>query len=264
MTVPDVPPELIALVHRLADASGAAIRPYFRVHGIAEDKSDATPVTAADRAGEHAIRDILAAERPHDGIWGEEMGRQNLDSEYLWIIDPIDGTKAFVTGKPMFATLIALLHRGVPVLGIIDQPVLRERWIGGAGHPTTFNGARAATRVCADLADAWFNATTPLMFAGKDDAPHRALTARVKHALYGGDAYAYGLLASGHIDLIMEAQMKLHDFAALVPVITAAGGAITGWNGEPLGMESSGYVLASGDPALHKKALDVIRSAWAG
>jgi histidinol phosphatase-like enzyme (inositol monophosphatase family) len=254
-----VPAEFVALAHRLADASGALIRPYFRSHVAIDDKSDATPVTIADRGAEQVIRDILAVERPQDGVWGEEFGQHNLDAEWVWVLDPIDGTKAFVTGKPMFATLIGLAHRGVPVLGVIDQPVLRERWIGGVGYPTTFNGVAVTTRPCAALNAAWFNTTTPDMFKGTDEAAFLALRGVVKQTNFGGDAYAYGLLASGFIDLILEAQLKYHDIAALAPVIAAAGGIITDWAGQALTMQSDGRVLAAGDRALHALALALVR-----
>lgn len=255
----ELPADLIALAHRLAAASGAVIRPYFRQECGIEDKSDATPVTLADRGAEQAIREILRVERPQDGIWGEEMGQERLEAEWVWVLDPIDGTKAFVTGKPLFATLIGLVHRGVPVLGVIDQPVLQERWIGGIGLPTTLNNVRITTRRCANLASAWLNTTTPDMFRGGDIAVFDKLRTVVKQTNYGGDAYAYGLLAAGYIDLVLEAQLKFHDIAALVPVITAAGGVMTDWSGAPLHMQSDGRVLASGDRALHAQALAVLR-----
>lgn len=254
-----VPAEFIALAHRLADASGALIRPYFRSHITIDDKSDSTPVTIADRGAEQVIRDMLALERPQDGIWGEEFGQHKLNAEWVWVLDPIDGTKAFVTGKPMFATLIGLARHGVPVLGVIDQPVLRERWIGGVGFPTTFNGTAVTTRPCAALNAAWFNTTTPDMFKGGDEAAFLALRGAVKQPNYGGDAYAYGLLASGFIDLILEAQLKYHDIAALAPVIAAAGGTMTDWSGQALTMQSDGRVLAAGDRAVHAAALALIR-----
>ena len=256
-----VPAALVALAQRLADASGAVIRPHFRHPITIEDKPDATPVTIADRGAEQAIRAILHAERPQDGVWGEEMGQHQLDAEWVWVLDPIDGTKAFVTGKPLFATLIGLAHRGVPVLGVVDQPVLRERWVGGVGHPTTFNGQGVTTRACGRLDAAWLNTTTPDMFRGADAAAFFKLRDAVKQTNYGGDAYAYGLLASGFIDLVLEAQLKFHDIAALAPVITAAGGVMSDWGGAPLHMHSDGRVLAAGDPAVHAAALTLVWGA---
>jgi len=257
--VTTLPADRIALAQRLADASGAVIRPYFRTAPMVMTKGDATPVTLADQAAERAIRDLLAIMVPDDGIWGEELGQERLDAEWVWVIDPIDGTKAFVAGKPLFATLIGLLHWGKPVLGVIDQPILQERWIGGEGHPTTFNGLATQTRACAALGTARLNMTSPAMFVGNDAAPYQRLTRAVQQTTYGGDAYGYALLASGHLDLVLETQLKFHDFAALVPVITAAGGVMTDWQGHALTAESAGDVLAAGDPALHAAALSIVQ-----
>ncbi|MBY0429279.1 MAG: histidinol phosphate phosphatase, partial [Alphaproteobacteria bacterium] len=144
------PADFIPLLHKLANASGEVIRPHFRKVGF-DNKADLTPVTIADRGAEEAIRAILIKERPDDGIFGEEFGSSNMDAEWSWVIDPIDGTKAFIRGMPMFATLIALTHKKKFVMGVIDQPILRDRWIGGMGHPTTFNNQRARTRACTSV-----------------------------------------------------------------------------------------------------------------
>ncbi len=254
-----VPVEFTALLHRLADASGEIIRPYFRSNLAITAKPDATPVTLADEGAERAIRDLLAVARPDDGVWGEEYGQQNLDAEWVWVIDPIDGTKAFVAGKPLFATLIALLHEGRPVLGVIDQPVLGERWVGGAGLAATFNGLTARTSACRQLDKARFNTTSPRMFPGALHSAYDRLATACRQITYGGDAYAYGLLASGHLDIVLEAQLKLHDFAALAPVIAAAGGMVTDWQGRPLHAESAGDVLASANATLHEQALALLQ-----
>lgn len=252
-------PDLIAFAHKLADASGTVIRPYFRSRLGIETKGDQSPVTLADRGAEKAIRDILMRERPQDGIFGEEFGVSNDKADLVWVIDPIDGTRAFITGKPTFGTLIALMHRGKPVLGVIDQPVLRERWIGGGGLPALFNGQPTRTRPCLSLDRAYLNATTPDMFKGPEVAIFDAFRKKVKESHFGGDCIAYGLLASGHLDMVMEASLKLHDFAALVPVIEAAGGIVTDWQGQALTPDSNGQVLASGDPALHRAGLDALK-----
>jgi inositol-phosphate phosphatase/L-galactose 1-phosphate phosphatase/histidinol-phosphatase len=259
LPVADVPVELIALAHRLADASGAVIRPYFRAACPVETKADATPVTLADKNAERAIRDILAVLRPDDGVWGEEMGQERLDAEWVWVIDPIDGTKAFVAGKPLFATLIGLLHWGKPVLGVIDQPILRERWVGGVGHVACLNDAPVRTSACTMLAQARLNTTSPLMFTDDAALPYQQLQQATRQITYGGDAYGYALLASGHLDLVLETQLKFHDFAALIPIITAAGGVVTDWSGQTLSAESAGDVLASANPVLHQQALEKIR-----
>lgn len=241
----------IALIAALADAAGAAIRPYWRAEFGLESKGDATPVTLADRAAEAAIRKLLAAERPRDGIIGEEYGDERADAARVWVIDPIDGTTSFVAGRPIFGTLIALLVDGWPVLGCIDQAILGERWIGGAGHPTTFNGSTARTRACCDLKDAILATTSPNAFPAHDAEHFMALAAKTAHRrlIWGGDCYNYALLASGHIDLVVEAGLKLHDFAALVPVVEGAGGHMCDWAGEPLRADSDGRVIAIGDPA---------------
>lgn len=251
--------DLLALAGRLADAAGAVVRRHFRQPVAVDDKADASPVTIADRDAETAIRALLRAERPGDGIVGEEHGSAGADNPFVWVIDPIDGTKSFITGRPTFVTLIALLHRGRPVLGVIDQPVIGERWVGGTGHPSRFNGQPVRTRPCPSLDRAVLNATSPEMFQGDDQPAFGRLRDAVKLTTYGGDGYAYGLLASGFIDLIAEADLKLYDFAALVPVIEGAGGRITDWQGRPAGPETDGRVLASGDPALHAAALARLR-----
>ena len=253
-----VPAELVALAQRLADAARPIANRYFRTAVTVDDKTDASPVTIADREAETAMRALLTEHVPQHGVFGEEHGAVRTDAEYVWVLDPIDGTKAFITGLPIFGTLIALLHRGVPVLGIIDQPILGERWLGVAGATSTFNGRPIQVRACRALDQAYMYSTAPIMFPGAYAKPHEALTERVKLFRWGGDCYAYGLLASGHCDLVVEASLKLYDFAALVPVVTGAGGLITDWRGRPLDIESDGSVLAAGDPAAHRAAMAVL------
>ena len=159
---------------------------------------------------------------------------------------------------PIFGTLIALLHHGKPVLGVIDQPILKERWLGVSGARSTFNGKPIQVRACADLANAYMYSTAPIMFPGEWEKRHAALTQQVKLFRWGGDCYAYGLLASGHVDLVVENSLKLYDFAALVPVVKGAGGLITDWQGGELDINSDGSVLAAGDPAVHRAASAVL------
>ena len=225
----------IALAHRLADAAGAAIRPHFRAATF-ERKGDKTPVTAADRAAEQAMRTILAAEMPDDGVIGEEFGVSEGKSGRSWVLDPIDGTTGFVAGRPLFGTLIALIVDGFPVLGVIDQPILRERWLGVIGQPTLFNGQPVRTRACPALAEAAIATTGPHYFDHK-------------RMVMGGDCYNYAMLASGHLDVVCESNLKIYDWAALVPVVEGAGGVMADWHGDPLRQGSSGHVLALGDPA---------------
>ena len=253
-----VPAELVALANSLADAARPIAARYFRTPVTVDDKSDQSPVTIADREAETAMRALLAKHVPAHGIFGEEHGVERADAEYVWVLDPIDGTKAFITGLPIFGTLIALLHRGTPVLGIIDQPILKERWLGAAGRPSTLNDQPIKVRSCASLDKAYMYSTAPLMFPGPVAKRHEALAEKVKLFRWGGDCYAYGLLASGHVDLVVENSLKLYDFAALAPVIKGAGGLITDWQGRELEMNSDGSVLAAGDAAIHRAAMAIL------
>ncbi|CAK0740726.1 inositol-phosphate phosphatase / L-galactose 1-phosphate phosphatase / histidinol-phosphatase [Azospirillaceae bacterium] len=252
------PIHLVQLAQRLVDAGGAAIRRYFRAPLTVDDKPDSSPVTQADREAESIIRAILNDQRPEDGVLGEEFGGKSLDSEYVWVIDPIDGTKSFITGRPIFGTLVALLHEGVPILGVIDQPITKDRWIGAAGRPTTLNGVPTKVRPCAGLSAATLCTTSPDLFSDSERIAFQRLTAKTKITIYGGDCYAYGLLASGFQDVIVESGLKLYDFAALAPVVTGAGGIITDWSGAPLHAGSDGRVIASGDARLHAETLAVL------
>ena len=250
----------IALAQRLADAAAEAVRPYFRTGLTSERKGDATPVTLADRAAEEAMRRILKAEAPRDTVIGEEMGATAGTSKRSWVLDPIDGTTSFLAGRPIFGTLIALVIEGWPVLGLIDQPILKERWIGATGRPTTFNGQPVRTRACPSLAEATLATTGPHYFDDHQGSHFMALAARTDHRrmVMGGDCYNYALLASGHIDIVCEANLKLHDWAALVPVIEGAGGTMCDWNGQPLHAGSDGHVLALGDPARLDDAVEAL------
>jgi inositol-phosphate phosphatase / L-galactose 1-phosphate phosphatase / histidinol-phosphatase len=254
----------VDLALRLADAAGAAIRPYFRApHGL-EWKGDRSPVTRADREAEAAMRRLLDAERSGDGVVGEELGEKPGVTGRRWVLDPIDGTRSFTVGRAIFGTLIALVEDGWPVLGIIDQPIARERWLGVAGRRTTFNGVPVATRACRVLEGAALATTSPHLFADGDDLRFLRLAHAVSGGtprqgpVYGGDCYNYGLLASGHLDLVVESGLQLHDFAALVPVVEGAGGRMCDWTGEPLTAASPGRVLAIGDPARADDVLEAL------
>ena len=256
-----VPAELVVLAHRLADAARPIVARHFRTPFAIDDKSDNTPVTIADRDAELAMRRLLAEAVPDHGVFGEEHGAERTDAEYVWVLDPIDGTKAFITGLPIFGTLIALLHRGKPVLGVIDQPILQERWLGVGGRPSTLNGKRIEVRECATLGRAYMYSTAPIMFPGEMEQRHTMLAKQVKLFRWGGDCYAYGLLAAGHVDLVVENSLKLYDFAALVPVIEGAGGVITDWRGQKLDMNSDGSVLAAGDRDVHRAASRILATS---
>lgn len=240
----------ILLANRLAEAAGEAIRPFFRARFERETKPDRSPVTEADRASEAAMRRILEKERPADGIIGEEYGNAREDAARVWVLDPIDGTRSFIAGRPIFGILIALVEENRPVLGVIDQPIARDRWVGAQGQVTMLNGVPAQTRRCSKLASAHIATTSPAAFPGNDLARFEPVAAAAGDVLWGGDCHNYGLTASGHLDAVIESGLKLYDFAALVPVVEGAGGRMTDWQGNPLDANSPGHVIAVGDPAL--------------
>ena len=255
--------DLAAVAGQAADAAAAAIRPHFRTQLAPETKADASPVTLADKGAEAAIRAVLAAATPDIPILGEEEGGAATEEGDLWVVDPIDGTRAFITGRPLFGTLIALVRHGVPVVGLIDQPVLGERWLGIAGQETSFTspiggGGIARTRACATLAEAEFASTSPTVYLRNDWDRFRMLAAQVKRTSWGGDCYIYGLLALGLLDMVTDATMQPWDWAALVPVIEGAGGRVTDWQGQALRFGCDGNVLAVGDPALLEPAIRLL------
>jgi inositol-phosphate phosphatase / L-galactose 1-phosphate phosphatase / histidinol-phosphatase len=239
----------IELGHWLADAAGAIARRYFRQPIGIDTKPDRTPVTIADREAEATMRAAIERRFPNDGILGEEFGAVRADATRVWVLDPIDGTMSFIAGIPLFGILIALVTNGVPTLGIIDQPISRERWLGAAGQATNRNGIPVRTRTCTAIDAASLYATSPDMF-GRDEPAFARLKAAVKTARFGADCYAYAQLASGFVDLVVEAGLKPYDYCALAPVITGAGGRITDWHGNELGLASDGHVIAAGDPAI--------------
>ncbi len=256
---------LVATAEAAADAAGRVIRPFFRGASLGlQTKTDLSPVTIADRDAERAIRAVIGDREPGHRILGEEAGEDGKGPGPLWIVDPIDGTRAFITGRPTFGTLIALLEDGRPVLGLIDQPVTGERWIGVAGAATRFRGpfgGRPGTRPCPDLAQAELAATTPAMFAGEARAGFDRLAASTARTSWGGDCYLYGLLALGQIDIVAEATMHVWDWAALVPIIQGAGGVMTDWHGRALTADGNGEVLALGDRALLHAASALLTAA---
>jgi histidinol phosphatase-like enzyme (inositol monophosphatase family) len=246
--------------NRLADAAGAAIRPLFRAAWAEEEKADHSFVTQADRAAEAAMRHLIEAHFPGDGIIGEEYGTRNEGASRQWVLDPIDGTTSFIAGRPIFGTLIALCRDGFPLLGIIDQPILRERWAGQVGTPTLFNGQPVKARPIRALSEAVLATTSPHLFASSAADHFMALAQSVaqRKIIYGGDCYNYALLASGHVDIVCEMGLKLHDFAALVPVVEGAGGLMCDWRGDPLHAGSDGSVLALGNPARLDDVLEAM------
>lgn len=252
------PEALRKFAEQLAGLSGEVLRRYFRTPVAVDQKPDASPVTIADREVETILREHIEAAFPEHGILGEEFGAVRENAEYVWVLDPIDGTKAFITGKPLFGTLIGLLKNGQPLLGLIDQPILNERWVGMRGHETLFNGKPVRTRACPDVALAAMYSTAPGMFEGKNAEAYGRVKARVRYPMFGTDCYGYGLLALGFVDLVVEAQLKAHDFCPIVPIVEGAGGCMTDWQGNALGPGSDGRVAAAGDPALHETALALL------
>ena len=251
---------LIAGAEAAADVAGAVIRPFFRAGLAAAFKVDQSPVTIADRAAEQAMRALLTERFPDHGVLGEEFGHDRPDADYYWVLDPIDGTRAFITGRPVFGTLIGLMHGATPILGIIDQPVTGERWIGAARRRTIFRGpfgGQVGCRPCPAMDHAELSLTSPQLL-GPETARWEKLAGKVRRVSYGGDCYAYGLLALGQIDIIAERELKIWDWAALVPVIEGAGGRITDWQGRPLHPDNAGEALAVGDPARLNEAVSLL------
>ncbi|KAL7552782.1 hypothetical protein ACHAWF_016037 [Thalassiosira exigua] len=261
----------------LADAAREEILPYWRSsrHALGqeikveEDRSvfqSASPVTLADRAAERAMRDLIGERFPDHGIYGEEYGVKDADADWVWVLDPIDGTRSFITGKPLFGTLVSLLYKGRPVVGVIDQCVLDERWVGIAGRPSTLNGEPIRTDGVSTLSEAEMYSTTPDMFQlGDESSKFDAMRRAVRAPHYGADCYAYALVASGFgADVVVEADLGLYDYCALVPVIEGAGGVISDWTGAELTLgnheKSRGRVVASANRSLHAQALEILNA----
>jgi myo-inositol-1(or 4)-monophosphatase len=252
-----------AFVDQLAHVSGETIRPFFRTALGVENKSrsgDFDPVTAADRAAEAAMRALIKKTFPEHGILGEEFGAERADAEYVWVLDPIDGTKSFICGLPAWGTLIALTRRGAPVYGMMHQPFTREHFVGD-GKAASYRGPAGdrtlRTRPCAALAEAVLMTTSPLLMQGADRQCFARVEQTVRLSRYGGDCYAYCVLAAGHIDLVIETELKPYDVLPLIPIIEGAGGIITTWeNGKP---HDGGRIVAAGDKRVHAQAMELLR-----
>ena len=254
--------ELAAFAETLADAARTIARREFRASIEVQYKSDGSPVTRADREVEETLTALIRERFPLHAVLGEEFGSSGAaDARWRWALDPIDGTKNFVTGRPLFGTLIAFLDGDRPILGVIEAPALGERYVGSSGEPTRFNGRPCRTSGCARLGDARVSATTPDLFDADEVVAFDDVSFAARMRTFGGDCYQYAQLASGHIDLVVEAQLAPFDLLALVPVITGAGGVITGWEGEPLTARSDGHILAAATRELHEEALGRLRDA---
>jgi myo-inositol-1(or 4)-monophosphatase len=254
-----------AFVERLAQAAGEAVLPFFRTSIGVDDKSGGRrfdPVTAADHAGEAAMRQLIAQTFPTHGIIGEEFGAERPDAEYVWVLDPIDGTRAFITGLIAWGTLVGLQRGGAPVYGIMNQPFVGERFLGDgatARHRGPHGERRLRTRPCASFAEASLSATSPRLFTGTDLAAFERLERECRLTRFGGDCYAYCMLAAGHIDLVVECDLQPYDVAALIPIVAGAGGVMTTWDGAPAA--TGGRIVAAGDPRLHAAALELLNRA---
>jgi myo-inositol-1(or 4)-monophosphatase len=252
---------LLATAHALADRAGAVILPHFRTQQAVDHKGGGLfdPVTAADRNAEAAIRERLAEVYPSHGILGEEFGAQASGSDYCWVIDPIDGTRSFIIGLPLWGTLIGLTRGGVPLLGVMDQPFTGERfWSGETESLFRHDGTTRTmrTRACANLSQALLATTSTDHFSAEDQQHFDALTHAVRLRRFGGDCYNYCLLALGQIDLVVEAGLKNFDILPLIPIIERAGGVVSTWDGgDP---RNGGRILAAGDPRLHEQAVKLL------
>jgi myo-inositol-1(or 4)-monophosphatase len=256
--------DFAAFVDELATMSGETILPFFRTSLGVENKSVAggfDPVTAADRAAEGAMRALIARTFPEHGIVGEEYGAERADAEYVWVLDPIDGTKSFIAGMPAWGTLIALTRRGKPVFGMMHQPFTRERFFGD-GEAANYRGPAGNrelhVRACAALDEALLFTTSPLLMKEADRAAFQRVEKAVRLSRYGGDCYAYCMLAAGLVDLVIETELKPHDVAALIPIITGAGGIITSWENGPA--HAGGRIVAAGDKRVHAQALNILQA----
>ena len=251
-------PRALALANALADAARDIARGYFRQPIEVEQKAAHSPVTIADRAIETEMRRLLRAEFPSHGIRGEEFAAE-AGTEFTWVLDPIDGTKSFVSGFPLFGSLIALERASCAVLGVIEAPAQGERWVGAEDVVTTFNGEPVRTSNCTAIEAARVYCTSTDTFDGDYLRRYDALTRRALMRRYGGDCYIYGLLASGHCDLVIEAALKPHDFQALVPVVAGAGGKISDWDGKALTAYSGDRVVAAATEPLWAQAIAALR-----
>lgn len=250
--------DFIDFANELADVSGEVLRRYFRRSVQVSCKDDASPVTVADREAEAAIRALITTRYHDHGIFGEEEARRNPDAPLQWVIDPVDGTRAFLAGYPLFTTLISLVENGTPVLGIIDQPVLRERWLAVNGASALLNGQPVGARACKRVQDAVVATTSLTYFSPEERKQFDVLAKAANTVVYGGDAYAYAMLAGGQVDIVLDAAMKPYDFCALAPVVEGAGGRMTDWAGNAVRLTSKGNVLAVGDGELLDEVLSLL------
>ena len=251
---------LVRFANRLADASGDIVRSGFRVNRDVTIKPDQSPVTEIDRKVETELRRLIEKEFPDHGIIGEEFGDVRTDAEYVWVLDPIDGTKQFAAGLHGFGTLIALAKAGEPVIGVLDQPITSERWLGVQGRPTTLNGKVVETCACDSLAHATMATSAPDYFYDGGWHAYQQLNKITRWTVYGAGCHGYAMLAAGFIDVAIEAGLSPFDYCALAPIVENAGGVITDWQGARLTIHSGDRIIAAGDAHMHHDALAVLQS----
>lgn len=255
--------EIVNFANYLADISEKVAEKYFRLNNGEVLKEDNSPVTKADREIEEVIRAEITKKFPEHGIIGEEFGDVNVNADFVWILDPIDGTSSFIIGRPIFGTLIGLTYKGKSVLGVMNQPISKERWVGNIGQGATFNGKKIQTRKCTEISDAVMCASSSFHFQGEDEVILKRLSSLTKYQklggiIYGGDCYSYASLTSGFIDIVLDPGLQVYDYAALIPVIEEAGGIVTDWEGKDLGLKSDVRLVACGNKELHAKVLEVL------
>jgi len=247
-----------AFFTELADAAGQVTLKYFRKVIPVDDKQDKSPVTQADREIEQTLREMIAKKFPGHGILGEEFGAENTDAEFVWVIDPIDGTKSFITGRPMFGTIVGLVHDGKPVMGLIDQAYTRERWMGVTDQWATHNGVAIKVAAPRPLDKARLYIGSITMFEGPHFEGYLKLCRTAKLTQYACDCYAYGLLAMGWADVLAEQRLKLYDVAGAVPIITGAGGYIGDWHGRTIDKNFDGFAVAASTRELAMQAAEIL------
>ncbi len=250
--------EFVAFAERLADASRKILLAVASQVPEVGVKPDASLVTEADRAVEARLREMIGARYPEHGVIGEELGQRDADAEFVWVLDPIDGTAHFVAGLPVYGTLIGLARGGRPLLGIIDHPATDDRWLGVVGEGARRNGTPQRTRPCASLETAFATNSNPDFLMPEERERFERVRARVRYMQYGGSCYAYGLLASGRTDIALDAGFDIFDVLAVAAVIEAAGGIVTDWDGNAIDLSWQGRVVAAGDPDRHRDVLALL------
>lgn len=254
----DYEKEFMAFFHESADQSRQIALKHFRQSLSLDEKEDKTPVTEADREIEKAIRSLINSKFPTHGIIGEEYGKENDSAEFVWVIDPIDGTKSFATGRPLFGTVIGLLHQGRPVVGLIDQAFTQERWLGITNQTATHNGKILKVASPRNIENVRLYTGGLDMFKGEHFDGYLRLCNAVKWTQYSCDCYSYGLLAMGWVDLVVEQRLKIYDIAGVVPIITGAGGYIRNWDGSEIDVHTNGQIVAASSEKLAMDALSII------